>query len=243
MKLPYMEKIKTFVIHVRGNKERENHIRKELGKHCIEFEFILDGNKEDIPPFYLEKYFRDDFKKKSPQTSCVLKHLLAYEKIVENKIPMALIFEDDIELFDSFQKVFEQSVIEAKKENLTGFIISYESSNQKFISKSEEEQGKYVYLKNHGRCAGAYLVDLKAAITILENAEKQKCNMNVDWFHNELSDNEKLKIYWCHPPIAEQQSHSGKVQSLLDEKKQGRYFRIKYLIQKKYKEKILSRLR
>ena len=65
----------------------------------------------------------------------------------------------------------------------------------------------------------------------------------MDWFHNEISDKGLIKIYWCHPAIAEQQSHNGKIQSLLDEKKQGRYYRLKYFLEKMYKKKVLSRFR
>ncbi len=238
-----MEKVKTFVIHVRGNKEREKHIKRELQKHNIDYEFILEGNMEDITENNLEKYFSDDYKKISPQTSCVLKHFYAYEQIVKNNISIALVFEDDIELFNSFQKIFEASVKESVTENLSGFIVSYEASTQNFIGKSEEVARKYLYKKNNGRCAGAYLIDVAAAKMILDYTYKYKCNMNVDWLHNELSAKGILKIFWCHPPVAEQQSHNGKIQSLLDSKKQGNFYRIKYFIQKVYKEKILSRLR
>ena len=238
-----MENVRTFVIHVRGNRQRELHISSEMSRHNIKYEFILDGNMEDITEKLLEKYFTGEMKKVSPRASCALKHFFVYEKMIEENIPVALVFEDDIELYDSFQNVFESSVSEARKENLENFIISYESSTQNFISNSEAVSGKYLYRKSHGRCAGAYLLNLNAAKTILQYAYHEKCGTVLDWFHNEFSDKGLLGIYWCHPPVAEQQSHNGKVFSLLDEKKQGYFYRVKFFLQKKYKEKILSRFR
>jgi glycosyl transferase, family 25 len=237
-----MQSIKTYVIHVRGNKERENYIRNELKKFNIEFEFILEGNMDNMTGADLDKYFKDDFKTVSPRTSCTIKHFYAYERMVENNIPVALVFEDDIELFSSFPEVFDTSLKEAAELH-ESFVISYESSTQDFIRKSEEIPGKVLYHKPVGRCAGAYLIDLTAAKRILEEGIKNKSNVCMDWFHNEVSDKGLIKIYWCHPAIAEQQSHNGKIRSLLDEKKQGHYYRLKYLIQKTYKQKILNRFR
>ena len=242
-KVLQMQNIKTYVIHVRGNKERENYIRNELKKFNIDFEFILNGNMDDMTNEDLNKYFKDDFKIISPRSSCTIKHFFVYERMVENNIPCALVFEDDIELFSDFQTVFDQSLNEIKKEKLESCVISYESSTQEFISSSEELPGKVIYQKPHGRCAGAYLIDLTAAKKILDYGIKNKSNVCMDWFHNEIANKDLIKIYWCHPTIAEQQSHNGKIQSLLDEKKQGKYFRFKYFIQKVYKQKILSRFR
>jgi glycosyl transferase, family 25 len=237
-----MQRVKTYVIHVRGNKERENYIRNELKKFNIEFEFILEGNMEDMTDDDLDKYFKDDFKTVSPRTSCTIKHFFVYERMVKDNVPVALVFEDDIELFSSFPEIFDKSLKETA-EMRESFIISYESSTQEFISKSEEVPGKVLYHKPKGRCAGAYLIDLTAAKIILEYGNRTKVNFCMDWVHNELSDKGSLKIYWCHPAIAEQQSHNGKIQSLLDEKKQGKYYRLKYFLQKVYKKRILSRFR
>jgi glycosyl transferase family 25 len=214
-----------------------------LKKFNIEFEFILEGNMEDMTNADLDKYFKDDFKTVSPRTSCTIKHFFVYERMIKDNVPMALVFEDDIELFLSFEKVFDQSLKEIAEKKLESYVISYESSTQGFISSSEEIPGEVLYHKPTGRCAGAYLIDLTAAKRILEEGIKNKSNVCMDWFHNILSDKELLKIYWCHPAIAEQQSHNGKIQSLLDQKKQGRYYRLKYFIEKTYKQKILSRFR
>jgi predicted glutamine amidotransferase len=54
-----------------------------------------------------------------------------------------------------------------------------------------------------------------------------------------LADKGLLEIYWCHPAIMEQQSHNGKLPSLLDGKKHGILRRISYASQKLYKRIIL----
>ena len=54
-----MISVPTFFIYVWGFDERENYILKEHTKHNIPFEFIVDGNKEDLSKDTLDKYFLD----------------------------------------------------------------------------------------------------------------------------------------------------------------------------------------
>lgn len=238
-----MQDVKTYVIHVKGAVERERHIKKELAKHKIPFEFMLDGNVENITNEQLERYFDGEMKRKIPPTSCALKHILVYEKIIAENIPKALIFEDDIELFDSFSTIFSASLLEIKNQNLENYIISYENSTLQYVKQSEIISNQVLYKKDYSRCAGAYMIDIKAAKKIIQHIYHQKCNKPIDWVHHELIVNKTLNVYWSHPPIAEQKSHNGKMQSLIDHKRNGFFRRISFFLQKIYKHQILYRLR
>jgi glycosyl transferase family 25 len=228
-----------FVIHVRGNNVREAYITNELKRHGIDFEFVSDGNIEDLSPDIMRDFFDAPIKNDLPATSCAYKHLLACKKILDTTIPHALILEDDIELSGSFEATFNKSIAEALALRLKGYLISYESSGHKYVPRSERRPGKILYPKPHGRCAGAYLIDAFAAERILRYTMSEKFRQNIDWHHNEMADKGLLEIYWCHPAVAEQQSHNGKLPSLLDGKKWGFLRRISYALQKLYRRLIL----
>lgn len=230
-----MQAIKVFVIHVRGAKERENHIRKELGKFNIDFEFILDGNKEDITQTHLNKYFADNYKEITGGTSCTLKHILAAEKLLEQSLPYALIFEDDIFLRPNFNEVLLGILEEVKRDKLSNFILSLENTNHTYVPKKEIIEGKYLYKKPQGRCAGAYIIDYEFATNFLASIDKEKCHCIIDWYHNHLADKKLINIYWSHPHIAEQGSHNGSLESFLDNKKTGWFRKMVYFFQGKIK--------
>lgn len=238
-----MQELKTYVIHVKGAVEREKYIKRELAKHNITFEFILDGNMEEITHEQLEKYFDGVMKNRTPQTSCALKHILAYENMIEENVQKALIFEDDIELFNSFTKIFNTSLLEIHNHQLKKYIISYENSTLQYVKRSERVSGQVLYKKDHSRCAGAYLIDIEAAKEIIQYLSQQKCDKPIDWIQHELIKNKKINVYWSHPVIAEQRSHNGKMPSLIDHKKMGFFRKLSFFLQKIYKHQILYRLR
>ena len=103
---------KIFIIHVKGDLKRRSHIEKQLNKVKFNYEYILEGNMEDIDKKILNKYFKGDMKKIQPSTSCALKHIKAYEKIKNSNLKYALILEDDIKLLNNFNDYFKKSIIE-----------------------------------------------------------------------------------------------------------------------------------
>ncbi|WP_374166304.1 glycosyltransferase family 25 protein [Arcticibacter sp. MXS-1] len=213
--------LKAYIIHVKGQEERKRHIESELAKTPFEYEFIEDGNISDLSHERLQKYFDGHMLDVKAASSCGYKHFLAYERIVREKLPMAIIFEDDIELFDNFLPILEQSLAEMANNNLKNMLVSYEYSLTWLINRSEEENNKVLYKKPISRCAGLYIVDFQAATMMLERVKKSKCDTAIDLWHNELIEKGLLNAYWCHPTIAQQQSHNGKTRSLIDNKKYG----------------------
>ena len=231
------DSVKVFVIHVRGHRAREDHVRREMDRHGIEFEFILDGNVSDIDSARIEKYFAGDMAVARPGTSCALKHLLAYERMIEESVPYALIFEDDIKLSEDFNAVFRRSLDELASRGFQRLLVSYESSGLVYVKASERKSGVLLYPQPRGRCTGAYLLDLDAAKAIIGRVHKERCSTTIDWFHNECADHGEISIYWCEPPIAEQLSHNGGVASLLAERSDGVLRRWSFAIQRWYKRR------
>lgn len=232
-----MDELNVFVIHVRGAIEREENIRHELKKHNLSFEFILDGNKEDITTGILNQYFSGQMHEKSARTSCAIKHIFAYQKIIDKKIPYALIFEDDIELKKNFRDVIQKIQKEYQARNLSNFIISLENSGHNYVKKQELVKGQILYKKKHGRCAGAYIIDNLCAQNMLDIIKNDKCSLPIDWFHNAISEENKINIYWSFPHIAVQGSHNGKIASLIDNKPKGWFRSFLYYCQTLIKSK------
>lgn len=234
--------VKVFVLHVKnGFENRKVSIERELAKHKIEFEYMLDGDIEDLTEDILSKYFAENLRTKNVVSSCASKHLLIYEKMINEHLPNALVFEDDIFLSDNFNQVFNQTLTELNtridiKPEL-GF-ISYENYDSRIIPNSELIKGQLLYKRDSGRCTGAYFINHQGAKIMLDFSLTNKLSTGIDWQHNKVFEAGKLTCYWCHPPIAEQGSHNGTFDSAIESRKAGLFRRFRWLL-KKYLKRFL----
>lgn len=230
-----------FVAHVKkGYEDRERHIDAHLGGLGIPFEYLLDGDIPDLDPGRLEAYFTgEEMKRPSGITSCAMKHLLVYEEIVRRDLAGALVLEDDIFLGRDFLAVFAATLDELdRRPELAGqpVLVSYENSSLRFVPPEEVEAGRHLYARDRGRCTGAYWVNREAARSIVEDTRARRCRRPVDHYHNDLVARGALRIFWSHPAVAEQGSHNGRFGSALDHRRKGLLRRLKWAIQKLYKQ-------
>jgi glycosyl transferase family 25 len=211
-----------------------------MQKFNIDFEFMLQGDIKDLNQTYYNLYFDIPFVKESRPAiiSCALKHILIYEKIIADGVKNALILEDDVFLSENFEQVFNQSIQEAYQlENVENVLINYENSTLQFAAH-QDKNGKVLFPSKKSRCAAAYFVTSELCVNMLDYIKTHKCNLPIDWYHNELASKINLQHYWCHPTIVEQGSHNGKVKSLIDDKKTGWLRQLSWKMQKLYKQKI-----
>lgn len=209
---------KTFVLHVKkGFEERGRHIENMLGSLGINFEYILDGDMDDITQETISKYFTGKFMGgKFPHTSCALKHIITYEKIIKLGIGGALILEDDIYLHSNFVSIFNRSMEElggrmaARK---CPAIISYEDTRLRFIPRSRREKGRVLYNGDRDRMTGAYYINREAAEMIVCYAMTKKLDHPIDITHCTLLRAGILSYLWCQPTIATQGSANGRHKS------------------------------
>jgi len=97
-----------FVISLSEATERRERMAKILGDLNISFEFIdaIDGRQFAMSAHVNYdrakrlKYFGRDLK--GGELGCTLSHKLAYEKMLSDNIDQAIIFEDDVVLYDGF---------------------------------------------------------------------------------------------------------------------------------------------
>lgn len=213
-----------FIIHVRGQKEREAFIQTQLDRLGFPYEYILEGNMEDLTQEIIDKYFVDDGTPETmhgvyPRTSCAYKGIRAYERIVEKELKGALIFEDDIRLFPGFKEKFYNSLDEIEHYHADEpLIANYEESSLLLVPRSKRKEGQYLYRAERDRFAGCYYITYKAAKAIVEYVQKNKCNTTLDRFHTKLTEQGLINYYWSYPCLAVQCSCDGSMPTMIPTK-------------------------
>lgn len=209
-------------------------MQKQLAHKNLEGVFVTEGDKNDLSPAVLDRYFRGKMATVCNATSCAYKHILAYKKIAEGNDSIALVLEDDIRFYPNYP-IIESLIRELKKRDIKNMMISIEDSNLKYIPKSQRIKGDYLYPKPKGRLAGAYLIDKQGARNLLKFIEHTKLDQPIDWFHNFSVSNGILKMFWSQPALAVQGSLDGTIKSLIDSKQYGWMRTISFKIQRFYK--------
>lgn len=242
MKMP-IDVDKIYVVHVSSNLEREEHMRSELGKFNLPFEFMMKGDIKDLTRDLVESYFSGEQMTGEfcAEQSCALKHVYIYEKMIADGISDALIFEDDVFLKDNFIEVFNQCLSEFRKlsdSERYKALINFEESTLRYVPKERLREGKFLYDMDRSRCAGAYYLTTELAKEIVRDVQEKKCDKPLDWYHNTLIERIDLQHYWCHPTIVQQGSHNGRMASTIDDKKYGAVRQITWKLSRWYKQKI-----
>lgn len=231
-----------YVVHgITGYEEREKHLFELLKiQNDLDYQLVSDFPEEDENQLLIERFFSEDIRSQltKGEIHCALIHLLCYQRMVENNDDLAIIFEDDVLFISDFPKELAK-VVEETRSLDNGFMISLENSTLRFPSLRELRKDKYLYPAVTGRCAGAYILDRRAAERILEDLKVKKCNQTVDLWHNELISRKVFSMYWAHPALTEQGSSNGYFDSSLSTNKKGSLRYIKWEIQKFYKMYIL----
>ena len=226
-----------YIVHaMKGYELHEARIKILFEKHGLPYEFITDGDPSTFTPDLINKYFRSDIRYLMPDgiVSCTLNHMLSYQKILAARNKYALVFENDPFFLGDFVKMIEAVAKEA--DTLPpGFIISLENTTLEFPPLKDRRKGKLLYQAIRGRCAGAYLIDLRAAERILNDLKETKCEQVIDWWHNSMVQKGIVRMYWAHPPLVEQGSHNGLMSSTISTKRKNVVRRISWLLQKSYK--------
>ena len=216
--------IHIFVIHVRGQKEREAFVQSQLNNLGFSYEYILEGNMEDLTPKILDNYFADNGKKDTmhgvyPRTSCAYKGLRAYERILEMGLEGALVFEDDIRLFSGFRENFLNTLDEIERDHADEpLMANYEESSLLLVPRSRRKKGQYLYRAERDRFAGCYYINRKAAKAIVDYVRKNRCDQTLDRFHTKLVKLGLLNYYWSYPCLAVQCSCDGSMPTMIPTK-------------------------
>ena len=230
--------IPVWVLHVKqGFEEREQAIRHQLGERQIDFFWVLEHDKPDLRPDFIDRYFSGEMAAVQAMTSCAAKHLQAWQNLVSSGAPGALVLEDDIFLTPDFSPVFASILKEAQTKELLAqpVLFSLENSGLVFVPVEQRKAGTFLYPAMEMRCAGAYFISAPAARVFLGLLETSKIDQPVDWWMKSRIENHEVKAFWSHPTIAEQGSHNGQFRSGIDGKSFGFFRKISWALQRWYK--------
>ena len=205
-----------FVIHYKKMIERKAFLDKWFFDHAVSPTWITEGQREDITTDVLEKYYLYDEKMCSGrrlslgEVGCMLGHLSAMQKIVDNDYPYGLILEDDVYLTDNFAKEFD-SILSNCPSNFD--VISLGSCcgiQHNDADQSTDQNRLFRVDPPRGRCGYAQLLSNKACKIAIQ--ESIPFSWPADWqIYNIVSNNthHPFVTYWIEPPIAFEGSNNG----------------------------------
>lgn len=207
------------VVSVRSFHDRIEHIRAEMARFGIGFEWVFDFDPDSISPELLERTFAPS-DMRLPHQSAVLKHIATWRMCVERNYRRVLVFEDDVVLAPNFPQVLAQAMAEA--DALRTPYLVYLGCGYNRYAAGARNSATMLVPGGALPAAEAIVFDQQSAAMRLAWLEKNKVTRPPDWLLREVDAELGIPHYWLREPVVEQGSMNGKFVSLLDEKRRGR---------------------
>lgn len=181
--------LRIFVINLRGSTERRAAMQQQLGDLGLPFEFFdaVDGKKlqaQDLAAYDGRKrrlFFGKDLSQ--GEIGCLLSHRAIYRKIVAEKIPAALILEDDTILSSALPDVL--AALQAAEGQWDMIRFLSREKNDRQARRLRPLDGRHMLARPYGTPGGAYgyIVTRRAAERL--NAKMDKNWIPVDILHGQ----------------------------------------------------------
>lgn len=212
-----------FVLSVRTFDDRIRHMRREMAKHGIDFDFVFEFDANAIPPELIERTFAPSDMKISHQ-SLVLKHIHTWRQCVERGWRRVLVFEDDAELAEGFADAFAQAMREADALD-PGHLIYLGCGDNKYLA-GQARSPTVLVAGGSLPATDAIVFDRTAAERRLAWIARHRIARPADWLMREVDAATGIRHYWLRSPIVRQGSMSGRFRSVLDDKRRfrGRWY-------------------
>jgi glycosyl transferase family 25 len=212
-----------FVLSVRTFRDRIEHMREEMARHGIGFEFVFEFDANAIPPALIDRTFAPSDLKITHQ-SLVLKHIHTWQRCVGEGWRRVLVFEDDAELASGFSRTFEAAMREADALD-PGYMVYLGCGDNKYLS----DQARSPTLLVPGGplpATDALVFDRTAAERRLAWVAQHRISRPADWLMREVDAVVGVRHYWLREPVVRQGSMSGRFVSMLDDKRRlrGRWY-------------------
>jgi glycosyl transferase family 25 len=221
-----------YVIHAKSLPERTDHIRTELDRAGIAFEWVLDFDADEITPEVDIAYFQPDANLTAGQKSCALKHVVAMQHICERQQELALIFEDDALLVPDFAGQLRRVLAEAERWPRPR-ILHLGAATNFYTPASQLEPGRLIYEGSRVRNMEAYVLGAVEARARLDWISRNRMSEPIDIAFNRGDVEMGIPFLWPEPPLAEQGSLNGVFKSSLDTKHHSQLqLRVQFAIQK-----------
>jgi glycosyl transferase family 25 len=233
-----MSMLPAYVIHSKLLPDRTDHIRRELDRAGISFEWVLDFDPDEITPEVDHTYFAPAVDLTMRQKSCALKHIVAMQRICERGHDLALIFEDDAQLVPDFKGQLMRVLDEADRWPRPR-ILHLGAATNFYTPAANLRPGQTVYPGDRVRNMEAYVLGATEARARLEWIARHPLRDPIDIAFNTGDPAAGIAILWPEPPLAEQGSLNGRFKSSLQRKRQSQLrLRIQFAVQKFRRRKL-----
>ena len=170
--------IRIFVINLKSSVERRKTMEKQLNRLGLSFEIFDAVNGADLSDNEITSYFDMNFYNHRPHyytpglSGCILSHYFLYKKMVDEKIDVALILEDDMILNKNLLQLFEQLSKEIRNDEVN--MLFYQSRfpinlSQNSVTPLNDKFNLYQVISTKGlRSTAGYLITFDAANSMLK---------------------------------------------------------------------------
>jgi glycosyl transferase, family 25 len=202
-----------YVLSVKTFTDRINHIRQEMAKHQLEFEFIFDYDIYALDDIIDQQYFLQPSTLSPAAKSITLKHICAWKKALHKKHQQILVFKDDVVLDDNFLTKL-QVVLEDANNISPGYLIFLGGADTKVPKDFFKNQADFYELSMP--TAEAYITDLTAINLRLEWLERHKISLPADHATVKIDRDCNITQYWPKKSLVTQGSVFGLFPTTLD---------------------------
>jgi glycosyl transferase family 25 len=208
-----------FVVSVRTFTDRIEHMRAEMARFGIRFEWVFDFDPGSIDPQLLERTFAPSDLNAGHQ-SLVLKHAATWQACVERGLRRVLVFEDDVVLAGYFPAAFERAMREADA-LAPGWLVYLGCGDNRYVEGAQQSPTMLVP-GGPLSAADAIVFDRLAAQRRLDWMQGHRVTRPADWLMREIDRECGTPHHWLSDPVVEQGSMNGRFASSLDDKRRRR---------------------
>ncbi len=165
------KKMKIFIINLESDVERKYSMLQQASSLRLDVEIIKAVNGKQLSKDEVMKLSRDFYNNGMTlgELGCSLSHLLVYQRIVDENIPLALIMEDDAEINKNISDVLSAlDKFNTKNPNKPNIIL-LNKTNEYIDTFKKNITGQY-YLVNviEAACTYGYVINNYAAQCLLD---------------------------------------------------------------------------
>jgi hypothetical protein len=201
-----------FVVSVTTFSERHVHMAAQAEKFGFTLEYIWAFDAEVLTDETLRRVESGTLPKAS--MSAVLKHLEAQKLMVERELPVCLVLEDDVILFDRFAENLTLTLTLARGLK-PGWLIFLGGADNR-IDARFLASGEFRLIEQPISTAEAYLLDLEGCRRRLDYLEKNLIDKPADHFLKAIDEHLGIRHYWVSEPMVTQGSITGRFKTALD---------------------------
>jgi glycosyl transferase, family 25 len=201
-----------YVLSVKSFDQRIAHVKSELGRHGIPFEFVFEHDAAEMDPALVDATFAPSDLGPGQQ-SLVLKNIHIWRTALARAQQRVLVFEDDVVLREDFAPRFEEAMRALEKQP-PGWLLFLGGLDTKVPDRYFLAPGPLVELPI--ATAEACVYDAEAMRRRLAWLENHRVTLAADFLMRHVDAQMGVKQFWLRHPVAEQGSVLGLFDSKLD---------------------------